>query len=123
MADAGRDAKARRVGGYEVVERVTAASGQGAVYRAVDADGRPVSLKVLERWAVGAHRVEELHAALARRRHPALGHQIDVFRVPGEDRLHVVAAWVEGETLAVRAPGARHSGRAARDRCAAPPPR
>ncbi len=106
MADPERDGDARRVGGYEVLERVTAASGQGIVYRAVDADGQVVSLKVLERWAVGAHRVEEMHAALVRRRHPALGRQIAVFRVPGDDRLHVVAGWVEGDTLAARAPGA-----------------
>ena len=106
MADSERDGDARRVEGYEVLERVTAASGQGVVYRAVDADGQVVSLKVLERWAVGAHRVEEMHAALVRRRHPALGRQIDVFRAPGDDRVHVVAGWVEGDTLAARAPGA-----------------
>lgn len=106
MADAQREGDARRIGGYELIERVTAASGQGAVYRAADPGGRVVSLKVLEPWAVGAHRVEEVHAALARRRHPALGRQIDVFRHPGDDRVHVVAAWVEGETLASRAPGA-----------------
>lgn len=106
MADAGCERSTRRVGGYEVIERVTAASGQGPVYRAVDADGQVVSLKVLERWALGAHRVEEVHAALVRRRHQALGRQIDVFRTPGDDRLHVVAVWVDGDTLAARAPGA-----------------
>ncbi|HEX6423238.1 MAG TPA: protein kinase [Acidimicrobiales bacterium] len=96
----------RRVGAYLLVERVAPGSGQGEVFRGLDADGRPVAVKQVVPHAVGVHRIEEVHAALTRRPHPALAHQREVFRRDGDEALYVVAGWVEGDTLAARAPGA-----------------
>jgi hypothetical protein len=96
----------REVGGYTLHEVVAPSGGQGRVYRGVDPAGTVVSVKRLAPGALGAHRIEDVHGALSRRRHPALGRQLAVFHGPDDGALHVVAAWVEGETLAVRARGA-----------------
>jgi hypothetical protein len=74
----------------------------GAGPRAFPPPGTVVSLKQVPRQAPGAARIEEVHAAVARRRHPALGRQVEVFRADA-GALCVVAVWVDGTTLAERA--------------------
>jgi hypothetical protein len=113
---------------YELIERVESSSGQGGVHRAVlrselvdsgrgtVAAGTIVSLKQIDPGALGGHRIEELHEAVAARRHPGLGRQLEVFRAPpvdddvdrpgGGDVLCVTAVWVDGTTLSRRAPDA-----------------
>jgi hypothetical protein len=94
------DGEAADADGYE--------GGQGQVVRVVNASGTAVARKRVLHGALGSDRLEELHGALTRRRHPSLVRQRAVERC--DDAVYVTSDWVDGETLAAWAPEASVDG-------------
>src|SRR5690606_28495462 len=86
------------VGGYRVLD-VLGSGGTGTVYRAADAEGTQVALKVLRPGAVGSRdRLRREAAALQRVRHPALARVLDL--ETDAEPAFIVTELVDGPDLA-----------------------
>lgn len=99
------DRAGERVAERFTIERFAGSGGMGAVYRAIDLDGRPVALKVL------AHEGDDAAARFAREAEvlSAISHSAIVGYVAhgtwGSGEAYLAMEWIDGEDLAARLAG------------------